>query len=171
MRGPGGRAQRRWATLSVASKARARRAGYTVALVVNAILTVLIHGLPPGRCPHVTARFIDVRGAPALSLGATIIASALSFAYAVAWLRDLIQIARGVLALLVTVVFYRGFPFDFGDTAMNELGHLILGLLHFLLVVAIPAQTIAWIDSVARRALPADRADAETSSGPQRSTD
>jgi hypothetical protein len=143
---------------SAAVKVGARRAGYTVSIVVNAILLVLIHGLPNRWFPFVTDAFVDVRWALDLSLSATIVANAFFFAFDASWFRDLIQIALTALTLLVTVVFYRRFPFDFGDSAANNLAHLLLGLLIFALVVAILAQMIAWLVSLARRALPAEGA-------------
>jgi hypothetical protein len=134
----------------------ARRAGYAVAMLVNTILLSIVHSLPQWRLPILTPAFSDTLWAFDLSLGATIVANALFFAYDEPWFRDLMQIALSGLALVVAATLYRVFPFDFGDATSNNRARLVVVVVIFAICIAIIAQVVAWLVGVIRPALRGD---------------
>jgi hypothetical protein len=145
--------RRWWRRPTEEERARARQAGYVASIVVNAILLVIAHSLPGWGIPFLTPAFADVLWAIDLSLGTTIIANALYFAYDARWFRGLTLIGLTGLSLLSTVVLYRVFPFDFGDASGDDLARLALTMVIFAIVIAIIVQIIAWFAKLVRGAL------------------
>jgi hypothetical protein len=120
-----------------------RHGGYTVELVVNAILLYAAHHLLPWGVPFLTPAFADVLWAIDLSLGAAIIANALFMAYDPAWFRQLSQAGLDFFSLVSTYTLYRVFPFDFELAWWNDVAAGVL-------VVAMVATTIGFIVHVVR---------------------
>lgn len=145
--------KRWWPRPTEAQRARARQVGYAVSIVVNAILLVVAHSLPSWGLPFLTPAFVDVLWAIDLSLGASIVANAVYFAYDASWFRNLTQIALTGLSLVSTVALYRVFPFDFGGASGDDLARLALAAVIFALVIAIVVQVIAWFANEVRRAV------------------
>jgi hypothetical protein len=120
-----------------------RHGGYTVELVLNAILLYAAHHLLEWGVPFITPAFADVLWAIDLSLGAAIIANALFIAYDPAWFRRLSQAALDFFSLVSTYTLYRVFPFDFEMVGWND-------IVSVLLVVAMVATMIGLIVHLAQ---------------------
>jgi len=140
------RGKRLWRAPSRATRQRSRRAGYVVAVVVNAILIVVAREIPTWGLSFVTPSFGDVLPAIERSLVATMIANAIFFSYDIAWFRHLAQAVLNAFALSATLALRRVFPFDFGTPARDDLARLALLFVIILLLIAIVveiAQTVA----------------------------
>jgi hypothetical protein len=120
-----------------------RQGGYSVEVVVNAILLYAAHHLLAWGVPFLTPAFSDVLWAIDLSLGAAIIANALFIAYDPAWFRYLSQACLNLFSLVSTYTLYRVFPFDFEPVGWND----IVGV---LLVVVMVATAIGFIVHLAQ---------------------
>ena len=125
-----------------------RQVGYIVAIIVNAVILTIAHNLTSWGLPFVTSAFPETLWAINLSLSATIIANACFLVYDAPWFRDLAQIVLNIFAVVVALVTYRVFPFDFGDARANDLARLgVLGLAGLLALIVV-VQTIAWISKL-----------------------
>lgn len=94
----------------------ARRAGYVVAVLVNAALLWLLHGWPGWQeAPFLTADFVDVLWLVDLSLW---VGAGVNLVYLIRdplWLTALGGVATTAIGLIATVCLWQVFPFDLGD--------------------------------------------------------
>jgi hypothetical protein len=142
-----------WPKLSDETRERARKAGYVAAVVVNAIVLAIAHDLPTWRVPFITPAFGDVLWAMDLSLGATIVANSVFFAFDPAWFRNLVQIVLNALALVAGIALYRVFPFDFGNQFANDLIRLAALGVVVALAIAIVVETVSLLVDQTKHAL------------------
>jgi hypothetical protein len=120
--------------------------GYTIAIIINAILWyVFDHWLSweiplltaefGGYGPFLTSRFSEVLWAVHLSLGATIVANVIFLTYDPRWFKRLMQIVMDCCGWISLRAFYQVFPLETGMDAVNQA--VRLALLVALVVVAI----------------------------------
>jgi hypothetical protein len=143
-------AHNRWGP-GPAWRERSRRAGYVIAIIVNALLLYIAHHLLAWGVPFVTPGFGDVLWAVDLSMTTTIVTNAVHLAYDAPWFRDLTQLGLSGLAFVVAALLYAVFPFDFGAATWSDLGHLALLLVMLALVVAMIVQTVVLLIGLIRR--------------------
>jgi hypothetical protein len=136
-----------------AERQRWRQAGYLAAVVVNAVLLVIAHGLLRWSIPFLTPAWADVLWAIDLALVGAIVANAVFVTYEEPWFRDLAHIALTALSLVAWHTLVQVFPFEFGDAGVNEFARLTGLLVIMALAVALFVQAIVWIVAQARRAL------------------
>ena len=90
------------------------RSGYVAAIIVNAALIYLLNNLLEWNVlPFLTSGFETVRGVLRISLIVAIVFNALFLAFDPPWFRSTGRVVMGGLSLVVSVVMYRTFPFDF----------------------------------------------------------
>ena len=90
------------------------RSGYIAAIIVNAALIYLLNNLLEWNVlPFLTSEFETVRGVLRISLIVAIVFNTVFLAFDPPWFRSTGRIVMGGLSLVVSVVMYRTFPFDF----------------------------------------------------------
>ncbi|HSJ28732.1 MAG TPA: hypothetical protein VLB67_11005 [Acidimicrobiia bacterium] len=100
-----------------------RRAGYAVAVVVNAVLLyVVANVLEWGWLPFLTEDFSRVAPFLGVSIVASIVFNAAYMWYDGVWFKTLGELVTGVLSLVVTIQTYRVFPFDFATSSFPWAG-------------------------------------------------
>ncbi|CAB4877936.1 MAG: hypothetical protein F2793_05290 [Actinobacteria bacterium] len=123
------------------SSAAGRRAGYVIAIIINAVLLYLINGRPGWESWDVlTADFVLVLWLVNLSLSLSFIANVLYLVYDVPWFKATCELVLAVVSLAVAVRGYQVFPFDFSSFAY---GWTVL--VRLILVVAMIGSSIAII--------------------------
>lgn len=97
-----------------------QRAGYVVAVAVNAVMLYIVNNLLAWDVlPFLTEDFARVLPLLNVSLVVTIIANALFVVYDARWFRSSGQIVLLAISMAVTVRLYRVFPFDFTPYAID----------------------------------------------------
>jgi len=92
----------------------ARRAGYTMAIVVNlALIFVANNLLAWDVLPFLTGEFTTVLWLIDISLLATIAVNLAHLWYDPAWFKSVCQIGLGSISMLVAIRMFQVFPFDF----------------------------------------------------------
>ena len=119
----------------------ARRSGYVLAIVINAVMIYLIDQVPGWELAFVTPAFVDVIGWLDLSLVASIVANTLYLGYDARWFRNLLGAATSAAALASSWMLYAVFPFELGG-GIDELARLGLLLVCFACGVAIVVQIL-----------------------------
>jgi hypothetical protein len=105
------------AQLSVTGRpsASARRFGYVIAVVINAVLLWLIHGRPGwDAVPFLTPETTQVLGAVDASLAVAIAVDVVQFGWDPRWLVTAGSSVTTAFGLWVMVRMLQVFPFDFG---------------------------------------------------------
>ena len=92
-----------------------RRAGYVVAIMVNAIGLYIVQNLLEWDVSFVTGDFARVDGLISLSLIATIVANALFFLFDPRWFKGLGEAVSQTISLIATIRLLQVFPFDFDE--------------------------------------------------------
>lgn len=92
----------------------ARRAGYIVAIVINAALLYIMNNLLTWEPPYVTADFAEVLGVINVSISATTLANLVFLTYDPRWFRHLAQIGLSLLSIRVLYTLFIVYPFDLG---------------------------------------------------------
>ncbi len=96
------------------------RAGYVVAVAVNAALLYVVNNLLAWDVlPFLTDEFAQVLPLLNFSLAATIVFNALYVIYDGRWFKSTSQIVLLGISMAVTVRLYRVFPFDFSAYAVD----------------------------------------------------
>ena len=104
----------------------ARRFGYLVAVLVNAVLLVLINVAPGWEAvSFLTAEFSQVVGVLNLSLVAAALVNLLWVGYDPPWARSAGQVLLSGIGLVVLLQLLDTFPFDFSGWAFDT----VIGLL------------------------------------------
>lgn len=104
------------------------RAGYVVTIILNLILLYVVHSIPRWNLSFITAAYPQVIWAFDLSIGATIAANLTYLAYDRPWYMHLTRAILAVLGLIVLIVLFSVFPFDFGAPALDTLVRVLLVL-------------------------------------------
>lgn len=110
----------------------ARRAGYTAAIVANAVILFIAHNLLAWDIlPFLTEDFERVLPLITLSVVANIIANVIFIAADPQWMRSLLDAVVSAVSLAATVRLLTVFPFDFPpdsvwDTAVTVLLVLVI---------------------------------------------
>ncbi len=122
----------------------ARRAGYVVAVLVNAALLYLVNVAPGWQAvPFLTEATEQVIGVVNLSLWAGVVANLAYLAADPRWLRALGELVTTVISLVVMVRMWQVFPFAFGDAGYwRVLFRLALGVGIFGATVGALAQLV-----------------------------
>lgn len=136
----GGR--RFWRKPTAEGRARSRRVGYVVSILVNALLIAVARSIPTWGLSFITADFDAVLPAIQLSLTAAIVANAILFAYDEPWFRHLSQAVVNAFSLNATLVLRRVFPFDFGGERGDGLARLMIALVLIAVIIAIVAEAV-----------------------------
>jgi len=107
-------------TKSASAKTRpsptARRSGYVVAVLVNAVLLYAVNNLLAWDIlSFLTDDFEQVIPIINVSLGAAILVNLIYLSYDAGWFKSLSQIGLLGISMAATVRLYQVFPFDFGE--------------------------------------------------------
>jgi hypothetical protein len=111
--------------------AGARRAGYAVAVLVNAALLVAVNGWPGWEAlPFLTPDTELVLGLVNASMLASLAANAVYLLHDPPWLRALGDVATTSVGLVALVRIWQVFPLDFGDSSFDWalVAHVLLGV-------------------------------------------
>jgi hypothetical protein len=109
----------------------ARRFGYIVAIVVNALILWVANNLLAWEWPKfLTSEFNQVLPYINASLLITMIVNAVWLLFDPPWFRSLAQVGLNLIAILATVKLYQVFPFDFSDYPGNleTVARILMGL-------------------------------------------
>ena len=91
-----------------------KRAGYTMAILVNLVLLSVANNLLAWNLlPFLTGEFARVLWLVDISLLATIVVNLAHVWYDPAWFKSLCQIGLGWISMLVAIRMFQVFPFDF----------------------------------------------------------
>ncbi|MEG3616755.1 hypothetical protein [Isoptericola haloaureus] len=127
--------------------AASRRVGYAVAVLVNGLLLVLIHGWPGWEAvPFLTPRTTEVLTAVDASIVVGIVANLVYLLADPPRLRALGDVVTTAVGLVAVVVVWRVFPFDFAGTFDWAL------VVRILLVVAMVGSAIGIVVGLVRLA-------------------
>lgn len=96
-----------------ASQSAGRRAGYVVAIIINAIGLYIVQNMLDWDISFVTSDFADVEGVISRSLVATMVVNALFLFYDRRWFKGLGDALSQTVSIVATVRLLRVFPFDF----------------------------------------------------------
>ncbi len=133
-----------------------RRSGYAVAAGVNIALLMIVNNLLEWGWPRfLTNDFERVLPWVNFSLGATIVVNLLYMVYDADWFKSGWQVVLSLISLAVLVRTYRVFPFDFSDFTWpaETLTRIVMWVVGGALVIAIVAEGVKSITSLARRIL------------------
>ena len=98
----------------------ARRGGYAVAALVNAVLLYLVNVQPGWQVlPFLTDGMDDVLGVVNLSLTATLVVNLVYLGYDPPWFTAACQVVLSAISLVVAVRLLQVFPFDFSAYAFD----------------------------------------------------
>jgi hypothetical protein len=92
-----------------------RRAGYVVAIIINAIGLYFVQNLLEWDVSFVTSEFAEVDGVISLSLIATIVVNAFFLFYDARWFKGLGEGLSQTISLIATIRLLQVFPFDFDE--------------------------------------------------------
>ena len=107
-------------TPEVGRSAAARRGGYAVAGLVNAVLLYLVNVQPGWQVlPFLTDGMNDVLAVVNLSLAATLVVNLVYLVYDPPWFTAACQVVLSAIALTVAIRLLRVFPFDFSAYAVD----------------------------------------------------
>lgn len=96
------------------------RAGYVVAIILNAAGLVVVNNLLAwDLLPFLTEQFTDVLPLINLSLVATIVINTAWLSYDAPWFGSLGQVVMLGISMAATLRLYRVFPFDFTPSAFD----------------------------------------------------
>ncbi len=125
---------------------RSRKAGYLVAVVVNAILLVLVNARPGWRVlPFLTQDFVGVLWLVNLSLVASAGVNLAYMRYDAAWFRSTCQVGVSTLGLAAALRMLQVFPFDYSAYAFNW-----AAVTRLVLVVAVFGSAVAIVVELVR---------------------
>lgn len=108
------------------TKPVSRKAGYFVAIAVNAALIFIFNNLLSWGVPFVTDSISVCLWTINLSLAATLVANGVFLAFDPAWFRHLVQLLLSVIAFAALMTVYVIFPFNFDGVNWEPLARLIL---------------------------------------------
>jgi hypothetical protein len=134
----------------------ARRSGYAIAAGVNIALMLIVNNLLEWGWPRfLTDDFEDLLPWINFSLAASIVVNLLYTAYDADWFKSGWQVVLSAISLAVLVRTYQLFPFDFSDFSwpVETVARIVLWVVGGALVIAIVAESVKSITSLARRAL------------------
>ncbi|MEN8114309.1 MAG: hypothetical protein ABFS21_07965 [Actinomycetota bacterium] len=129
-----------------------RRVGYVVAVVINVVLIfVVVNLLSWGWLPFLTEDFENLLPILILSLLVSGMVNLAWIVYDPRWFRAAGQIVDNLTSLLVVVVTYKVFPFDFSPYRINweTIVRVVIVLTAFALVIATIAEFVKLIRSLA----------------------
>lgn len=133
-----------------------KRSGYAIAAGVNIALMLIVNNLLNWGWPRfLTAEFEKLLPWVNFSLGASVVVNLLYMAYDADWFKSGWQAVLSVISLAVLVRTYQLFPFDFSDFSwpVETVARTIMWLVGLALVIAIVAEGVKSITSLARRIL------------------
>jgi len=139
-----------------------QRIGYAVAIACNVALLVIVNNiLDWGWLPWLTADFRDVLPVLNVSFGASIAVNAVYLAYDAPGFKAAAELGLLIVALIVTIRFWRVFPFDFSayDFSWGTLVRWLLGLAMFGICIGMLVQLAQLARLAARRGAPGDPGD------------
>jgi hypothetical protein len=143
------RGRRRWERSPEARRV-GRRAGYVAAIVCNALFYFIVHNARAWGVPFLTPAFDDVLPAIEFSIAASMVGNALFIVYDARWFRHLGQAVLNTIALVVTGLIYRVFPFAFGAPAWDAIASLTLLALMLALLIAVIVSAVQLVVDLAR---------------------
>lgn len=130
-----------------------KRFGYTVAIIVNAVLLVVVNNLLEwDLLSFLTEDFELLLPLISISLAASIVANAIYLWYDAPWFKSVSQIVLGAIGLAVTIRTYQVFPFDFSAYSFNW-----SALTRVVLVIAMIGISVGIIAELAKLARNAER--------------
>jgi len=103
-----------------------RKAGYFIAIVVNALLILVFNNLLNWGVPFVTDSFRVCLWPINLSLAATLIANGAFLVYDPSWFRHLAQLTLNIIAFAALMTIYVIFPLDFNGANLEPVARLVL---------------------------------------------
>lgn len=130
---------------SGASAARARKFGYLVGVMVNAVVLVLVNVRPGWQVlPFLTEGFLDVLWLINMSLVASAVVNLAYLWYDPAWFKSVCQVGASAIGLVAAIRTLQVFPFDFSAYAFNwaVLTRVVLIVAVFGSVVAIVVELV-----------------------------
>jgi hypothetical protein len=134
-----------------------RRLGYSMAIVVNAILLELVNGWPGwGAVPFLTDAAAVVIVPVNVSLTVAIALNAANLILDRRWLRAAADLVSAALALLVLIILWDIFPFAFADPSIDWalVTRVVLGFSMGACVISIVGNTGVLINEAVGRPSP-----------------
>ncbi|NMM24157.1 MAG: hypothetical protein HHJ11_11775 [Phycicoccus sp.] len=122
----------------------ARKVGYSVAVIVNVIMLILVNATPGWRVlPFLTEDFVSLLWLVNLSILASIMVNVAHLAYDAAWFKSVGQIGLTAIGLVAAIRTWQVFPFDFSPYGPWEtVTRLMLAIAIFGSVVGIVAELV-----------------------------
>ena len=136
------------------SSASSRRAGYVVAVVVNAAMVfVVLNLLDWGVPPFLTEEFTLVVPLIVLSLVASMAANGAYLFFDPPWFRSLCQVGISVISLVVAIRMFQVFPFDFTgyDDQWSGVTRIVLVVAMAGSAIAVIAESVKLLSRLTRR--------------------
>jgi hypothetical protein len=134
----------------------ARRSGYAIAVGVNIALMMIVNNLLEWGWPQfLTGDFERLLPWINFSLGASVVVNLLYMAYDADWFKSGWQVVLTAISLAVLIRTYQLFPFDFSDFSWpaETIIRIVLWVVGGAMVIAIAAEGLKSITSLARRAV------------------
>jgi hypothetical protein len=133
--------------------AATRKAGYAVAVLVNAVLLYAVNVWPGWEeVPFLTGDFSRVVGLVNASIVVSLLANVVYLARDPRWLRSLGDVATTAVGLVALLRLWRVFPFDFGDSSFDwSLAvHILLGVAIVGSAIGIVVGLVSFVRNVGR---------------------
>ena len=129
---------------NVASRV-ARKVGYSVAVMVNVIMLILVNATPGWRVLlFLTEDFVSLLWLVNLSIFASVMVNVAYLAYDAAWFKSVGQIGVTAIGLVASIRTWQVFPFDFSpyDGPWETLTRLTLAIAIFGSIVGIVVELV-----------------------------
>jgi hypothetical protein len=123
----------------------ARKVGYSVAVMVNVIMLILVNATPGWRVlPFLTEDFVSLLWLVNLSIFASVMVNLAYLAYDAAWFKSVGQIGVTAIGLVASIRTWQVFPFDFSPYGgpWETLTRLMLVIAIFGSIVAIVVELV-----------------------------
>ena len=123
----------------------ARKVGYSVAVMVNVIMLILVNATPGWRVlPFLTEDFVSLLWLVNLSIFSSIFVNVAYLAYDAAWFKSVGQIGVTAIGLVASLRTWQVFPFDFSPYCgpWETLTRLMLVIAIFGSIVAIVVELV-----------------------------
>ncbi len=131
---------------------QARRVGYLVGIVVNAVLLFICNNLLEWEWPpFLTEAFTDALPYINASIVATMVATAIYVGYDRGWFKSLTQVVTAGFALVATIRLYDVFPFDYAayDFPWEATTRVVLILVMVATVLGMVVESVRFLARLA----------------------